>query len=75
MTFQEVVEGDKVASEPPFFQDKQPQYPESPLIGLVFQTPPQPCCPSLDMLQTLHVLPKFGGPELDTALQVLPNQG
>ena len=26
----------------------------------VFQTPHQPCCPSLDTFQPLHVLPKLG---------------
>ncbi|KAF4789322.1 hypothetical protein TURU_152341 [Turdus rufiventris] len=33
-------------------QDKHPQL----LTGLVFKNPHQPCCPSLDTLQALHVL-------------------
>ena len=60
--------------EPPLLQDKQSLLPQPLLTGLVFQTPHQHCCPSLDMFQSLHVLFKVGGPELDTGLGDLPNQ-
>ncbi|TRZ07980.1 hypothetical protein HGM15179_019125 [Zosterops borbonicus] len=73
-TFQEVVKSDKVTSEPPFLQAKQPQIPQSFLIGLVFQAPHQPHCPLLDALKCLNILPKLRGPELDTVLKVRPQQ-
>ncbi|RMC21616.1 hypothetical protein DUI87_02483 [Hirundo rustica rustica] len=73
-TLQEVVESDKVTSESPFLQDKQPQLPQSFLIGLVFQAPHQPCCPPLEVFKHVNVLPKLRGPELDTVLKVQPHQ-
>ncbi|RMB93551.1 hypothetical protein DUI87_30249 [Hirundo rustica rustica] len=73
-SLQEVVESDKVTSEPPLLQAKQPQLLQTFLIGLVLQAPHQPRYPPLDTLKHLNVLPKLRGPELDTALKVLPHQ-
>ncbi|RMB89921.1 hypothetical protein DUI87_33695 [Hirundo rustica rustica] len=73
-TLQEVVESDKVTSESPLLQAKERQLPQPLLTGLVFQVPHQPCCPPLDALKHLNVLPKLRDPELDTALQVWPHQ-
>ncbi|RMC13344.1 hypothetical protein DUI87_10879 [Hirundo rustica rustica] len=73
-TLQEVVECDKVTSESPFLQAKQPQFPQSFLVGLVLQAPHQPRCPPLNTLKHLNVLPKLRGPELDTILKVWPHQ-
>ncbi|TRZ07903.1 hypothetical protein HGM15179_019203 [Zosterops borbonicus] len=56
------------------FAGKTTQLPQSFLIGLVFQAPHQPCCPSLDMLKCRNILPKLRGPELDTVLRVRPHQ-
>ncbi|RMC18216.1 hypothetical protein DUI87_05097 [Hirundo rustica rustica] len=72
--FQGIVESDKVTSESPFLQAKQPQLPQSFLTGFVFQAPHQPCCPPLDALKHLNILPKLRGPEMDTALKVWPDQ-
>ncbi|RMC14734.1 hypothetical protein DUI87_06908 [Hirundo rustica rustica] len=73
-TLQEVVECDKVTSESPFLQAKQPQLPQSFFVRLVLQAPHQPRCPPLDTLKHLNVLPKLRGPELDTILKVWPHQ-
>ena len=43
-TFQGAVESDKVTSESPFLQAKQPQLPQPFVTGLMFQAPPQPRC-------------------------------
>ncbi|RMC20071.1 hypothetical protein DUI87_00917 [Hirundo rustica rustica] len=69
-----VVESDKVTSESPFLQAKQPQLPQSFFVWLVFQDLHQPCCPPLDMLKHLNIFPKLKGPELDTILKVWPDQ-
>ena len=50
-SFQAVVESNKDPPQPPVLQTKQPQLPQSLLVGLVLLTPRQPCCPSLDTLQ------------------------
>ncbi|RMC21307.1 hypothetical protein DUI87_02168 [Hirundo rustica rustica] len=71
---QEVVESDKVTSESPFLQPKQPQFPHSFFIQLVLQAPHQPRCPPLDVLKHLNVLPKLRGPELDTILKMWLHQ-
>jgi len=73
-SFEVVVESDKVSLQPPLLQTKQPQFPPPLPIRLVLQTPPQPCCPSLDMLQPLNVLLVVRGPKPNTALEVLPHQ-
>ncbi|RMC19276.1 hypothetical protein DUI87_03883 [Hirundo rustica rustica] len=70
-TLQEVVESDKVTSESPFLQAKQPQLPQSFLTGLEFQVLQQPRCPPLEALKHLNVLPKLRGPELDAALKFM----
>ena len=54
-SYQVVVESDKISLEPPSLQAKHPHFPQLLLIRLVLQTPHQPCCPSLDMLQHLNV--------------------
>ncbi|RMC22308.1 hypothetical protein DUI87_00620 [Hirundo rustica rustica] len=69
-TLQEVVESDKVTSESPFLQAKQPQFPQLFFIRFVLQAPHQPRCPPLDTLKHLKVLPKLRGPEQDTILKV-----
>ncbi|RMB91832.1 hypothetical protein DUI87_31760 [Hirundo rustica rustica] len=73
-TLQEVVESDKVTSESPWLQAKQPQLPQSFFLWLVLQAPHQPRCPPLDALKHLNILPKLRGPELDTILKVWPHQ-
>ncbi|RMC13238.1 hypothetical protein DUI87_10772 [Hirundo rustica rustica] len=73
-TLQEAVDSDKVTSESPFLQAKQPPLPQSFLTGFVFQAPHQSRCPPLDALKRLNVLPKLRGPELDTPLKVWPHQ-
>ncbi|RMC09604.1 hypothetical protein DUI87_13390 [Hirundo rustica rustica] len=73
-TLQEVVESDKVTSESPFLQAKQPQFPQSFFIRLVLQALHQPRCPPLDTLKHLNVLPKLRGTEVDTILKVWPHQ-
>ncbi|RMC21926.1 hypothetical protein DUI87_02797 [Hirundo rustica rustica] len=73
-SLQEVVESDKVTSESPFLQAKRPQLPQSFFIWLVFQALHQPCCPPLDALKHLNVLPKLRGPDLETILKVWPDQ-
>ena len=50
-SLQEAVECNKVSSEPPLLQTKLSQLPQPVLIRLVLQTPPQLCCPPLDMFQ------------------------
>lgn len=64
-----IVESDKVSPELSFFQDEQPQLPHPFLLGFVLQSLAQLCCPSLDSLQPLSVLP-----ELDTELKEWPHQ-
>ncbi|RMB92651.1 hypothetical protein DUI87_30960 [Hirundo rustica rustica] len=73
-TLQEVVESDKVTSESSFLQAKQPQLSQSFFIWLVFHASHQACCPPLEALKSLNVLPKLRGPELDTILKVWPDQ-
>jgi len=73
-SFQVVVESNKVPPQPPLLQTKQPQFPQLLLLSLVFQTPHQPCCPSLDMLQHLNVFLVVRGPKLDRILEVWPQQ-
>lgn len=70
-TFQVAIQSDKVTPEPLFSQAKQPQFPQSFLTGLVFQVSHQPCCPPLQMLNHLNILPKLKGPDLGTALKPL----
>ncbi|RMC15821.1 hypothetical protein DUI87_08025 [Hirundo rustica rustica] len=73
-TLQGVVESDKITSESPFLQAKQPQFPQLFLTVLVFQAPHQPRCPPLDTLKHLNVIPKPRGPGLDTTPKVWPDQ-
>ncbi|KAJ7404997.1 hypothetical protein WISP_142413 [Willisornis vidua] len=73
-SFQVVVKNDKDFPGPPFLQAEQPQVSQPLFVELVFQTLHQPRCPSLDLLQHLNNLPKFRGPELDTATEVWPHQ-
>ncbi|KAK4824161.1 hypothetical protein QYF61_011288 [Mycteria americana] len=65
-SFQVVVESDKVSSQPPFLQAKQPQFPQPLLRRLLLQTLHQLHCPSLDTLQHLNVSLVVGGPKLNT---------
>jgi len=65
-SFQVVVESNKVSPQPPLLQTKQPQVPQPLLTRLVLQTPHQPRCPSLDMLQHLNVCLVLRGPKLNT---------
>ena len=51
LSCQGAVESEKVSPQPPLLQTEQPQLPQPLPIRLVLQTPPQPRCPSLDMLQ------------------------
>jgi len=55
-SFQAVLESNKVPPQPPLLQAEQPQLPQPLLTGLVLQTLPWLCCPSLDTLQHLDVL-------------------
>ena len=55
-SLQAAVESNEVPPQPPLLQTEYPQLPQPLLIRLVLQTPPQPCCPSLDTLQPLNVL-------------------
>ena len=71
LIFQVVVESDKFPPQPPLLQTEQPQLPQPLLTRLVLQTPHQPRCPSLDMIQPLNVLLVVRGPELNTALEVV----
>ncbi|KAJ7415021.1 hypothetical protein BTVI_39585 [Pitangus sulphuratus] len=64
ITFQVVVESDKVTPEPPLLHAKHPQL---ILTGLI---PFTSCYPSLDTLQQLSVLSEWREPELDTVLEV-----
>jgi len=73
-SFQVVVESEEVSPQPPLLQTEQPQLLQSLPIRLVLQTPLQPRCPSLDMLQPLSVLLGVRGPKLNTALEVWPHQ-
>jgi len=73
-SFQVVVESEKVPPQPPLLQTEQPQLLRPLLIQLVLQTPHQPPCPSLDMLQQLSVFLVVRGPKLNTLLQVRPHQ-
>ncbi|RMB91848.1 hypothetical protein DUI87_31776 [Hirundo rustica rustica] len=66
-TLEEVVDNDKVTSESPLLQAKQPQPPQFFLIGIVLQAP-------LDALKHLNILRKLRSPELDTILKVWPHQ-
>ena len=68
-----VVETSKVPPQP-LLQTKQPQFPQLFLMRLVLQTPHQPCCSSLDMLQPLNVLLVVRGRKLNTGLKVHPHQ-
>ncbi|KAM9656072.1 uncharacterized protein ACIBXB_008597 [Morphnus guianensis] len=71
---QVVVESDKASPQPPFFQTKQPQFPQLLLIRLVLQAPHQLGCPSLDTLQHLNDFPVVRGPKVNTVLEVRPHQ-
>jgi len=62
---QEVVECNEVSSEPPLLQTEQSQLPQLLLIRLVFQTPYQFCCPSLDMFQGLNIFLVVRDPKLN----------
>lgn len=55
-SFQGVLESDKISSQPPFLQGKQPQLPQSLFMRLVLQTLPRLCCPPSDTLQHLKDL-------------------
>jgi len=74
ISFQVVVESDKVPPQPPLLKTKQPQFPQPLLIRLVLQTPLEPRCPPLDTLQHLEVFLVVRGPKLNTVLQVRPHQ-
>ena len=52
VSFQVVVESDKVSSKPPLLQTKQSQFPQPLLIRLVIETPHQLRWPSLDLSRT-----------------------
>jgi len=73
-SFQGVVESNKVPSQPPLLQTKQPQLPQLLLTRFVLRTPHQSRCPSLDTLQHLKVLLVVRGPKRNTALEVRPHQ-
>ncbi|KAJ7426288.1 hypothetical protein WISP_17385 [Willisornis vidua] len=73
-SFQVVVGSDEVTPEPPLLQAKQTQLCQPLLIRFVFQSLHQPCCPSLDLLQHLNILPELSVPELNTLLKVWPHQ-
>ena len=73
-SIQIIVESNKVPSQPPLLQTKQPQLPQSFLIRLVLSTSHQPRCPSLDTLQQLDVLLVVRDPKLNIVLEVRPQQ-
>ena len=70
ISFQVAVESNKVSPQPPLLQTKQSQCLQSLFKRLVLQTPRQPRCPSLDMLQQLNVLLSERGPKLNTVFKV-----
>ena len=63
----------KVSLEPPLLQTEQPELPQPLPIRLVLHT--QPCCPSLDTLQSPDVFLVARGPQLNSALELRPHQG
>lgn len=63
-----VAESNEVS--PPFLQKTQPQFPQLPLVGFVFQFFQQIRYFSLSESQHLHILFVAGGPKLTTALLV-----
>jgi len=63
-SLQEVVEYNEVSPEPPLLQTEESQLPQPLLIRLVFQTPDQFCCPSLDIFQGPSVFLVGRGPKL-----------
>jgi len=71
-SFQVVAESNKVSPES--LQTKQSQFPQLLLLRLVFQTPHQLHCPSLDMHQGLNIFLVARGPKLNTVLKVWPHQ-
>jgi len=74
ISFQVVLESNKVLPQPPLLQTKQPQLPQPLLVRFVLWNPHQRVCPSLDTLQQLKVLLVVRGPKLNTVLQVWPHQ-
>jgi len=66
-SFQVGVESNKVSPQPPLLETKQLRFPQPLLIRLVLQTPHQPHCPSLVMVQHLNVLLVVRGPKQNTA--------
>ena len=64
-SFQVVLESSKVSPQLPLLQTKQSQFPQPLIKRLVLQTPQQPCCPSLNMLQHLKVLLVVRGPKTE----------
>ena len=74
VTFQVLEESNEVSPQPPPSQTEQPQLLQSLLIGRILPALPQPCCPSLDLLQHLCVLSVLRCPKLHTALEVRPHQ-
>ena len=73
-TFQILEESNNVSPQPPPPQTKQPQFLQSLLIGHILQALHKPCCPSLDLLQHLHVLSVLRCPKLNTLLEVRLHQ-
>ena len=57
ISFQEVVEGNKISSELTLLWTKQSQFPQPLLIRLMLQFPHRLHCPSLNALQGLYVFP------------------
>ena len=73
-TFQILEEGKKVSPQPPLPQTKQPQFLQLLLVGHILQAFHKPRCPSLDLLQPLHVFSVLRCPKLNTVLAVSPHQ-
>lgn len=64
------MESTKVLPEPLFLQAEPSMLPQPFLIGLVLQAVHHLRWHSLDLLQSLNVLPESRGPELVTVLDV-----
>ena len=73
-SFRVVVESINVTSEPHPLRTKQSQFPQPLLVRLVFQTPHQHCCSSLDALQGLDIFPLVRGRKRNTVFEVQPHQ-
>jgi len=69
ISYQGVVESNKVSPDSSLLQIKKLQFPQPLLIRLVLQTPHQLCCPSLNTHQGL-----VRDPKLNTVLKVWPHR-